>query len=486
MHAADIFDRCRRMRLALLVCMLALAAPAAAEPFDRSVWIADFEQMKQAITRESPNLEWAVERGLDLNAVEQRARSRLAAATNDAAAHSALERFVRNFADGHMELSWPASPPASAGAPAARSTCAELGYWRAPDEYGIAARLPGYRPVGPQEDHVRAGMVQVAGQAMGVLRIPLFAPSDGQCAAVLRERGMPPNAPCDEQCADVVSRRADDLFLAVIADRLRLLTEAGADLLLLDVASNGGGSDTSIAVARMIGGAGVSTPRLAFVRNSARAKDLEEDEAVVRAGLAQATPEERLLIRSILGNYTDARAEAVKPCDLSPLWRGQPVGCSNLVRGSFYAGGLTPLDSFTRQRTGAWAEIISSTARFSYRPGQWTKPVLVLVDQSSASSTELLAAMLQDAGRATIVGAPTLGAGCGWTLPRQDVVLRHSGARLSIPDCARFRRDGRNEIDGIEPDVLVGFRPFDTPRQKEQRLSARLPMAIEIALGLGR
>lgn len=471
------------MKRAIVAAVLALSTPVSAEPFNRSAWIADFEQMKEAITRNSPNLEWAAVRGLDLPAVERRARTRLAAATNDAAARSALDRFIRNFADGHMELTWPSPPPpATAAAPTKRSTCAELGYRSEPDDNAVASRLPGYTAVGLRPGQARAGVVRVEGRTLGVLRIPLFEPSGDVCAAALTERGVPLDAPCDNKCADAVSRRADALFLSEIADLLTALAAARADMLLLDVASNGGGNDTSIAVARMIAGADLPTPQMAFVRTAARAKDLAEDEAMIRAGAIRAGPDQRILVRELIKGYADARAQAARPCDLSSLWRGQPAGCSNLVRGSFYAGGVTSIELPSGTPKAEWAEVASSTVRFTYTPGQWTKPVLVLVDGNSASSTELLAAMLQDAKRAVIVGAPTFGAGCGWTMPPQEIVLSHSGGRLAIPDCARFRRDGRNEIDGIEPDVLVGFRQFDTPRQRAERLVARLPAAVNAAV----
>lgn len=466
-----------------LVMCLAFEAPAQVVEFDRTGWVADLEQLKTSITQNSPNLEWAAQRRLDLPAVEQRARARIAAATNDTAARSALERFVKNFGDGHIDLTWPAAP--AMGRPnssAARSTCAELGYWGEPDSSAVASRLPGYRALAPLEGPVTAGVVSVAGRTVGVLRIPLFAPSDNICAAVLKERGMKPDAPCDDACADAVSRRADAVFVTGIDSRLRSLAAQRPDILLLDVAGNGGGNDTSIAIARMIAGADVPTPAMAFTRTSARVKDLEEDEAVLRAGLAQATPAEAVLLRRLLNGHADARRQAAKPCDLGPLWRGEVVGCSNIVRGPFYAGGLLSVDLLQASRSRPWAEMVSSTARFSYTPGLWSGPLLVLVDESSASSTELLAAMLQDAARAVVVGAPTFGAGCGWTLPKQDVVLRHSGGRLEMPDCARFRRDGRNEIDGVEPDVLVGFRRYDSPQQRVQRLAARLPAAIEAGL----
>jgi C-terminal processing protease CtpA/Prc len=89
----------------------------------------------------------------------------------------------------------------------------------------------------------------------------------------------------------------------------------------------------------------------------------------------------------------------------------------------------------------------------------------------------LFAAMLQDAHAALVIGAPTAGAGCGWTMGQYESsrVLDRSHARVMIPDCARLRADGSNEIDGIQPDVLIGFRRADTARQRAQRLAKALP-----------
>jgi C-terminal processing protease CtpA/Prc len=106
---------------------------------------------------------------------------------------------------------------------------------------------------------------------------------------------------------------------------------------------------------------------------------------------------------------------------------------------------------------------------------------MVLVNAGTASAAEELAALLQDNRAAVIIGAPTLGAGCGYTRGGMDVVLRHSGATLRMPDCVRFRADGSNEVSGIDPDVLVGFRSNDGPTRRGKRLAASLPTAIELA-----
>jgi C-terminal processing protease CtpA/Prc len=111
--------------------------------------------------------------------------------------------------------------------------------------------------------------------------------------------------------------------------------------------------------------------------------------------------------------------------------------------------------------------------------------VIVLVDERSASSTELFAAMLQDSKAAVVIGAPTFGAGCGWTMGKYESSkrLEHSRARLLMPDCSRLRADGGDELDGIQPDLLIGIRRPDTQKQRADRVAARLPEALKLVSG---
>jgi C-terminal processing protease CtpA/Prc len=86
----------------------------------------------------------------------------------------------------------------------------------------------------------------------------------------------------------------------------------------------------------------------------------------------------------------------------------------------------------------------------------WQGPLAVLVDGGTGSAAELFAATLKDNGRATIIGAHTVGSGCGYTNGGIPLTLKHSGVEVKFPDCVRLRADGSNEVAGIAPDVKVG------------------------------
>jgi len=464
------------MRRLVLFLALGLAFSLDGRAFERSDWLADFEQVKTALTVNYPNLEWAIERGLDLAAVERRARDRLAAATTDFEARSALERFVANFGDGHLSLTWPAPKPSVHDDPKPAITCKTLGYDDSADTRAIAKNLDGYQAL-PAAKGVDAGTVIVAGKQVAVLRIPLFNPSVAMCEAVSQEilRGK---TSCDEACETDIQRRSDNFFLQAIEDRLEELKARHPDVLLVDLAGNGGGNDTAIALARMLTDRHLLTPSLAYVRSPSRSQQLTEDTATLEAASHGAKESEAAFLKPLLAGLADATRQANQSCDLTNVWNGKPAGCTNLIRGPFFAGGMVAEEIPEAFRAKPWASIASWTAQYRYTDALWKGPLMLLVDAGSASATELLAAMLQDAGSATVIGAPTFGAGCGWTLSDRPTELAKSGGLLHIPDCARFRRDGRNEIDGIQPDELVGFRRYDSPKQQAERLMQKLPAAV--------
>jgi hypothetical protein len=463
----------RRRKLHWLLWLGAVVLPGmAGDRISQDHWLADFEQLKAALAAGYPNFEWAAQRGMDLAALEKRAREQLAAAEDEESARAALTQFLSRFGDGHMSLTWPTVGRAS-NEPELPA-CARLGYPDWPDSRAIARDLPGYEALPGLRSPVSAGTVTVAGRRLGVLRIAVFMPDAAMCAAAIRELRLDAAKSCDEVCSDRISRRTDAMLVESIEQAVRALVATRPDAILVDVASNGGGNDSAIAAARMLTAQPLKAPRMQFVRGERRAADLLSDAQTLRATLRRSKGREKALLTGLVAKLDAAAVEAARPCDLSPLWRNARVSCTNLLTGVYFAGGLIDEELPDDIRNREWSGLVSGTARYRYTPALWTGALWVLVDGGSGSATELFAAMLQDAGRAQVIGAPSVGSGCGWTMPRQEIVLTHSNGRLVMPDCARVRGDGTNELDGIQPDVLIGFRRFDTPLQKARRLEAAL------------
>lgn len=86
------------------------------------------------------------------------------------------------------------------------------------------------------------------------------------------------------------------------------------------------------------------------------------------------------------------------------------------------------------------------------RPGDSRIPVVVLVDQGTASAAEVVAGSLRDRDRAILVGSPTFGKGTV-----QEPVRLPDGSAVELTVGRYETPDGHNlEGAGIEPDVAAG------------------------------
>lgn len=130
--------------------------------------------------------------------------------------------------------------------------------------------------------------------------------------------------------------------------------------------------------------------------------------------------------------------------------RGNPGGLlsSAVDVGSFFIeDGVLLYETFADGRE----EIFRANGKY----GNISVPIVVLVDEASASASELVAGAMQVNGIATVVGEVTFGKGTVQTIQ----ALSNSGAlRLTI---ARYLLPNRSWIHkvGVTPDILVEWNP---------------------------
>jgi hypothetical protein len=484
----------------VLVCVVFVGLFAAnsgagsdATAWDPKPWVADLDQVRETFLTKYANLEWAVfQREADLPKLFADTETRINGASNDWEARSAFDRLARKLGDGHVVFDWPRGdgrPMAAASTPEER--CAALGYDARMRAAPLAANAVGYHPLStPQADEFPAGVISLNSlnssnsRRVGVVQIGVFTPQGfpALCQLALRKLSIAADKPCDDACSDRIEAWASDQLTRDLTAQLRALKDAGAAMLVVDVAGNGGGSEWAEAVARMVTPIRLRSEEVEFVRGEHWAKSFADDEASLRRFADQASGPDRALLLNLADEVEARHKVALTACDSAPLWRGEHSACSWLGRG-FYGSGLLASADPSQLQGKPWATLLFTPMEFPYEEGVWAGLLIVLVDRNTGSAASEFAAVLQDNRAAIIMGEPA-GAGCGHTNGGTPTTLANSKARLEVPDCARLRADGSNEMMGIQPDVAVAFGAVDGAHLRGARFVAKLPEAVERAAGL--
>ena len=148
--------------------------------------------------------------------------------------------------------------------------------------------------------------------------------------------------------------------------------------------------------------------------------------------------------------------------------RNNPGGLVNeatAVADEFLSSGVI----FTTRRRGQIVDDLRADGMGALRRG----PVVVLVNEYSASAAELVAGALQDNKRAPVIGAPTFGKGSV-----QTIVDLPGGAGLRLTTLRYYTPSGRPiQAQGVKPDILVGGASVALGYGvlKEQNLEGYLP-----------
>jgi len=105
-------------------------------------------------------------------------------------------------------------------------------------------------------------------------------------------------------------------------------------------------------------------------------------------------------------------------------------------------------------------------------------PLVVLVNEMSASASEILAGSVQDTGVGTIVGQTTFGKG----IVQMMIPFDSDGAGLQLTTSTYYTPNGRSiHGRGVTPDIVVDNEGYDfTTAQPDPEADAQLRKAIEV------
>ena len=466
----------------------------------RAAWIADLERLEAHTAAAYANLgDRLASRKLQPRELDARARAALAGARTLGAARAALIGFVEAFDDHHFVASAPYSAPRRwlrrlvgkdrphedgpiSWSASGEEACARFG--TRDRRFGKVdwTALEGYTPLaGDAVSHpFPAGLLARPSAApLAVLRIGLFSQQGFPeiCAAEWERWKLAsrPETDCDGACQEAFWDGLEERLLDRFADELSELAAGGAKTLLIDLTDNGGGSGIVSRMMRMVTARPLPERASGFIRHPHSVKRLTSIAAdyAAEAVRPELPARQRELYAQVQRRMEAAAREAAAPCDLARLWQlasAAELPCSNVGRAEPW------LDATEQAELKAFEALEAGAAGGAKpaRPAAWTGELLVLTNHWTASASEDFAASLQDAGAAKIAGATTIGVGCGYTDGGVTLELPATGLTVRAPDCIRYRRDGRNEAEGVLPDLPVAWEDGDSGKECAEKVIAAL------------
>ena len=468
----------------------------------RAAWVADLERLEAHTAAAYANLgDRLASRRLSPRELDARARAALAQARSQGEARAALIAFVEAFDDHHFVASAPYSTPRRwLRRLIGKDRPREQGpiSWSASGEeacgrFGVRDRrsgkidwagLPGFEPLaGDAVSHpFPAGLLPpgeaASGRPLAVLRIGLFSQQGFPelCAAEWERVQLASRSAttCDDACQEAFWDGLEERLLDRFADELSELARGGAKTLLVDLTDNGGGSGIVGRMMRMVTTRQLPERAAGFIRHPHSVKRLTSIAAdyAAEAARVELPARQRELYAQVQRRMEAAARDAATPCDLSRMWQlasAAELPCANVGRAEPW------LDAAEQAELAALeAREPAAAAAKPVRPAAWTGELVVLTNRWTASASEDFAASLQDAGAARIAGATTLGVGCGYTDGGVTLELPATGLTVRAPDCIRYRKDGRNEAEGVLPDLPVAWEDGDSGKLLAEKVFAAL------------
>lgn len=328
-------------------------------------------------------------------------------------------------------------------------------------EYGLEDPYSGYLPPSQYSEALEdlSGEFSGIGAEVGIQN--LEDPADlASCSVVTQTCAMVIVAPLAGSPAESAGLRAGDQILEI--DGTSTLGESVSSL-VFEVRGEAG-TDVTLTIERDDEVQDITITRAVIDLQEVESELLEDSIGYIR--LTTFTDRAPGMFREALGALLDQGATDIV-FDLRGNPGGYIVAAQSIGSEFIPAGGLL----FTVEHEGSVDRWVSEEGGLAQSDAI---DVVVLVDAGSASASEIVAAALQETGRATLVGQPTFGKN---TVQIWNDLPNGGGLRLTTD---RWFTPSHDTVadGGVVPDVLVEGPPDPTSDEDPQ-----LDRAVEILNG---
>jgi carboxyl-terminal processing protease len=334
-------------------------------------------------------------------------------------------------------------------------------------EHGVGDPFSGYMA---PDDYERAlgdlsGEFTGIGAEMGVKNIE--DPADLEACTTFSEIcALVVVAPLQDQPAERAGLRAGDIVTAIDGESVDGLS---LDDAVKEVRGEAG-TDVTLSLRREAEELDLTITRAKITMREVTSRMMDGDIGYV-ALHGFSVPSAQQFTEAIQGLLDDGATSIIFDLRNNP---GGYIDAANQVASEFLADGLV----FTQEGAGDEVKRWEATG-----DGLATKsdiPVVVLVNNGSASASEIVAAALQERGRATIIGQHTYGKN---TVQLWNELRNGGGVRITI---SRWFTPDHNSVapDGVQPDVVVEV-PDGTPPERDLYLEEAVEFLTDRVLGEG-
>lgn len=268
---------------------------------------------------------------------------------------------------------------------------------------------------------------------------------------------------CDEKCIwkfeynTLYQRLTDDLESAIESLNKKNITK-----LVVDVTNNGGGSDWVDLVGRIIAPQTLRCQKISRLKSDNALRDFKEIRQSIASNLkGNFTEETKGALRQALANVNTLISEFPSDCNRKTYWTQEEFKptCNVLTKSDLFACGYLPYIKPGLLNGVDIKQPVFKSSDFRYRETLFRGDIAILVNRNTSSSAEQFVSMLKDNIKTIrVIGEHTNSTGCGYYDGGNPIILNHSGLKINMSNCVRYRANGQNEVFGIEPDQKINWK----------------------------